>query len=329
MKKVILLAFLALFGTTAFSQNSINLKLNHIFKGEPLVFNQNMSDTSEIKVKLSRVRYYLSSIKITHDGNQVTPLTDVYILGEGNVSNYTIEGNYAINSVEKIEFDLGVDYAANHGNTSNFSTSHPLGPKTPAMDWGWPSGYFFFVLHGAADNNGDGNPNQGFQLESFGDVLLRTINPIEFVEPVAVDGTQLEISLFVNVDRWLKGMLPNIGYNHGAYDANVSAADNTISQNVFTAEPPTTINLKEQFNEVSFVTTDYTMPYAPVLFYKFPKSNYSLSIIDVNGKKVASEDNIGFEGNYFVKSELQTGIYFAIFTSEVGHQKTHQFIVNR
>ena len=57
MKKVILLAFLALFGTTAFSQNSINLKLNHIFKGEPLVFNQNMSDTSEIKVKLSRVRY--------------------------------------------------------------------------------------------------------------------------------------------------------------------------------------------------------------------------------------------------------------------------------
>jgi hypothetical protein len=113
----------------------------------------------------------MSSIKITHDGGQVTPLTGIYILAEGNVTNYSIDSTYDITSIEKIAFDIGVDYVANHGNTSNWSPSHPLGPKTPPMDWGWPAGYFFLILDGKVDNTGDGSPNLSFQLECFGDDL--------------------------------------------------------------------------------------------------------------------------------------------------------------
>ena len=44
--------------------------------------------------------------------------------------------------------------------------SHPLGPKTPPMDWGWPSGYFFLVLDDKVDNTGDGTPNKLFLFKN-------------------------------------------------------------------------------------------------------------------------------------------------------------------
>jgi hypothetical protein len=313
------------------SQNKINLTLNHLFKGNALAYNQNYTDSQDRQLSFSPVRYYMSSIKITHDGGQLTLLNDVYVLGEGNVSNYTIDGSFDINSIEKIEFDLGVDYNANHGNTSNFPSSHPLGPKTPTMDWGWPSGYFFLVLDGKVDDTGDGTPNKDFQIECFGDELLRTIDPITFDTLIEVDGTDLNIILYVNVDRWFNQMdYATVGFNHGALAANVNAVDNTNSQKVFTANPPPNqVSIQEQFDELAYITTDYSMTYAPVLFYKLPESNYSLSIIDMSGRRVVKERNVGFEGNYFVKSELQTGMYFAIFTAESGYQNVHQFIVQR
>ena len=192
-------------------------------------------------------------------------------MGEGNVSNYTIDGDYDINSVEKIQFDLGVDYEANHGNTSNYDSQHPLGPKTPLMDWGWPSGYFFLVLHGSVDDYNDGSPNKFFQIESFGDELLKTVDAIEFAEPILAEENQIELSLYVNIESWFKTMdFATIGFNHGALAPNVNAANNTVSYNVFTAEPPEQVNIQEQFDNMSFVSSDYSMPYTPVFFFKLP-----------------------------------------------------------
>lgn len=330
MKKNILFYLLAFISLSIYSQNKITITLNHLFDGSPLAYNQNYTDSQERMVNFSPVRYYMSSIKITHDGGQTTQLNDIYVLGEANVTNYLLEGSYAITSVEKIEFDLGVDYEANHGNTSNFSASHPLGPKTPPMDWGWPSGYFFLVLDGKVDNTGDGTPNKVFQIECFGDNLLRTIDPITFTEPLVAQGTELTIPLYVNVEKWFTNMdYATVGIKHGAEATNVNAVNNTNSENVFTADPPTLINIEEQFDKLSFVFTDYSMPYAPTLFYKLPKASYSLSVVDISGRRLVNESDIGFEGNYFMKSELPTGMYFAIFTSETGSQKSHQFIVSR
>lgn len=325
------LLIVAILPTLLFAQTSIKLELNHIFRGQPLVYNQSYTDEQDRAVNFSPVRYYMSSIKITHDGGQITPLDGIYVLADGNVTNYTIDSTYDITSVEKIAFDIGVDYDANHGNTSNWSASHPLGPKTPPMDWGWPAGYFFLVLDGRVDNTGDGNPNKPFQLECFGDELLRTIDPITFDEPVSANDDEITLSLYVNIERWFKQMdFETIGIQHGAYNPNVSVVDNTNAQKVFTTSPAEVVDIEVQHDELAFVSIDYSMPYAPTLFYKLPESNYSLSIIDLNGRRVVEETIISFEGNYFVKSELPTGLYFAIFTSvSGGYQKSQQFIVTR
>ena len=329
-KNIIVLLFASIIPTLFYAQNSIKLELNHIFRGQPLVYNQSFTDYQDRAVNFYPVRYYMSSIKITHDGGQVTPLTGIYILGEGNVTNYSIDSTYDITSIEKIAFDIGVDYDANHGNTSNWSASHPLGPKTPPMDWGWPAGYFFLILDGKVDNTGDGSPNLSFQLECFGDDLLRTIDPITFEEPITAINSEITLPLYVNIERWFKQMdFETIGIQHGSGAPNISVVDNTNAQNVFTTSPAETVNITTQLDELAFISVDYRMPYAPTLFYKLPKSNYSLSIIDMSGRRMVDEKNIGFEGNYFVKSELPTGIYFAIFTSEMGYQKSQQFIVTR
>ncbi len=312
------------------AQNTLSLELTHLFKGQAFALNQEYNDNQQRAVKITSTRYYLSSITITHDNGQETTLEDVYILGEGNVTNYSIDSSYNINSIEGIEFDLGVDYDANHGNTSNFPNTHPLGPKTPPMDWGWPSGYFFLVLHGKVDDNGDGTTNKLFQIESFGDQLLRGVDLIQFTEPLTAENGKITIPLYVNVDRWFSEMdFATIGINHGALTPNVKAADNTNASNVFTPQAPVGIYEATEEEKLAFVYTNYKMPYAPVLFYKLPESNYSLSIIDMQGRRLVKEDNINFEGNYFVKSELPTGMYIAVFTSNEGYQKAHQFTVNR
>lgn len=312
------------------AQNTLSLELNHLFKGQTFALNQDYNDDQQRAVKITSTRYYISSITLKHDGGQETALNGTYILGEGNVTNYSIDSSYNINSVEGIEFDLGVDYDANHGNTSNFPNTHPLGPKTPAMDWGWSSGYFFLVLHGKVDDNGDGTANKSFQIESFGDQLLRDIDVIEFTEPITAENGKITIPLYVNVDRWFAEMdFATIGFNHGAYAPNIKAADNTNASNVFTAQAPVSINEATEDEKLAFVYTNYKMPYAPVLFYKLPESIYSLSIIDMQGRRLVKEENVNFEGNYFVKSELPTGMYFAVFTSNEGYQKAHQFTVNR
>lgn len=311
------------------AQNTLKLELNHLFKGEPFMLNQNFTDNQDRAVRVERARYYLSSLKVTHDGGQQTPLNGIYILGEGNVTNYSIDSTYAISSIEKIEFDLGVDYVANHGNTSNYPPSHPLGPKVPPMDWGWPSGYFFLTLHGKVDNNDDGNPNKPFQVECFGDVLLRSIDPLEFSSPLEVENGQITIPLYVNVDRWFNNMdLASVGFQHGAYTSNVKAVDNTNEEQVFTTNVADTTSSISTSRLVTNIYTDYTLPYAPVLFYNLPKDDYALSIYDIQGKPVVNEKNIGFEGNYFVKSELPSGVYIAIFNSG-NIQQRHQFTVTR
>ena len=289
MKIIFTFFTFTLFHYGLLSQNSLKLELNHMYKGEPFVLNQQFVDNEQRIVTIERARYYLSSMKITHDGGMETVLDGVYILGESNQTNYSIDSTYSINSVEKIAFDLGVDYEANHGNTSNYPASHPLGPKTPPMDWGWPSGYFFLTIHGKVDNNDDGNPNKLFQLECFGDVLLRTVDPLLFSTPLVADNNQITIPLFVNIDRWLNNMdLATVGLKHGAYSENIKIVNNTNSEAVFTTSLDTITGI-QQSSVFSNIYTDYTMPYAPVLFYNLPKGDYALSVFDMRGNKVIDE----------------------------------------
>ena len=310
-------------GFVANAQNDINLVLNHQFDGSPFVYNDVYADDQGRAVSFERVQYYMSSIAVVHDGGQSTSLTDVYVLGSANVSNYYL-GNFTVDNIEEFNFNLGVDYAANHGNSSNYAAPHPLSPQAPLMDWGWPSGYFFLVIDGKVDDTGDGIPNKMFQMRSLGDVMLRGI---DVVATAGVYAGAIDLALDVNIEKWIKNIdLAAVGSDHSSSSNNQNVANNTNTFSVFGNSAPTGVN---DVKENTYVTADYTMAYAPILNYKLDtRSNNSLTILDAQGRVVVEEKDLGFEGSYFVKQELHSGIYYAIFSNPT-NTITHKFVVKR
>ena len=305
------------------AQNNINLVLNHQFDGSPFVYNDVYADDQGRAVSFERVQYYMSSIAVVHDGAQSTDLTDVYVLGAANVSNYFL-GNYTVNNIEQLNFNLGVDYASNHGNSSNYAAPHPLSPQAPLMDWGWPSGYFFLVIDGKVDNTGDGIPNKMFSMRCLGDVMLRGIDIA--ATAVAYAGN-IDLALDVNIEKWIKNIdLVAVGIDHSSSSNNQNVATNTNTFSVFENSASTGVN---DVKVNAYIATDYAMAYAPILNYKLEaRTNNSLTILDAQGRVVVEEKDLGFEGSYFVKQELNSGMYYAVFSNPT-KTLTHKFVVKR
>lgn len=322
MKKTIL-SLISIFAinTVVMAQQNLNLVLNHKFNNEAFAYGSIYTDNQGRAMEITRMQYFMSSIELTHDGGLLTPLTDVYVLASGNISNYSL-GAYDIENVETLNFDLGVDYDANHSGTSNYDASHPLGPKSPPMDWGWPSGYFFIVIDGKVDDNNDGTPNKWFQLHGLGDVLLQEVE-VEANANVVDNDVFMEFD--VNIDQWLNDFdLVTSGFEHSSNFPLPTVMQNTVNYPVFVANQSVGLDEANQINNIS---VDYTLAYAPTLYYQFADAtNHELAIYDINGKLVLQEFNMGFEGNYFIKKELAPGMYVARFNSGK-NTFNHKFIV--
>lgn len=323
IKQVLFLYLFASINSMLFAQQNINLVLNHKLNSEPFSYNTTYTDNQGRAIKISRMQYFMSSINLTHDGGFTTPLTDVYVLASGHISNYSL-GAYDIENVEAMNFDLGVDYDANHSGTSNYDASHPLGPKSPPMDWGWPSGYFFIAIDGKVDDNNDGTPNKWFQMHGLGDVLLENVD-------VEANSTLIDNDLFiefdVNIEQWFNNVdLVNVGFEHSSNEPLPTVMKNTSNFPVFVSNQ--TVGIEEN-TTMNTISVDYTLTYAPTLYYQFSDhTNHELQIIDINGKTLVHETKLGFEGNYFIKKELAPGMYIAQFSSK-NKSYAQKFVVQR
>ena len=324
--KALFISFLLILGPFfAHSQNQISLELNHTFNDQPLAYGQNYSDQNGKTIQFQRVRYYLSSLQIVHDGGQITTLDDLYLLVSANVSDYDL-GSYPIQNIEKLRFDVGVDYDANHGNSNNYDSFHPLGPQAPLMDWGWPAGYFFFDINGMIDGSDDGDPipNDAFEFRGFGDNLLRNV---ELNYDASANNGNIVLSTQVILDRWVGTLdLYQIGINHGNTPSHSAYMNNLSSNNVFVTGQLASVR-PEQKN--TYIHIDYSMAYAPVFSYSLAdKQKYSLQVYDLSGRLVYQDDNLNYQGNYFIVTELNSGTYIAKFTGD-NHYQSKRFIVRK
>ncbi|MEO6040065.1 MAG: MbnP family protein [Saprospiraceae bacterium] len=172
MKKLLLSCLTAL-SWLSVAQAQSNLKL-HI---SPRLGNQAFALNTVISAgtydyKITRLEYYVCQIKITHDGEQITPLTDLHLLVRPAVDSIYDLGPFPdIQNVEAITFSIGVDQAHNHLDPSSYPPDHPLAPQDPAMHWGWAAGYRFVAIEGLV---GPGFANI-FQVHSLGDANLKPV----------------------------------------------------------------------------------------------------------------------------------------------------------
>jgi len=311
---VILMMF---YFSSANSQKEIVLRLSHALNDSSFKYNENF-EVDGNKNYYTRLQYYLSGFELEHDAGQLTILNNVYVLASGHISNYYL-GNFNISSIESISFDVGVDQIANSGNTTNYSSQHPLGPKSPPMDWGWPSGYFFVVTNGFTDIDNDNIPETNFELHALGDMMLSPIDPIY------LSGTNLNdtiyIDLIVNTERFISGInLSSVGADHSSSSDNLTMCNNSSTMNIFEAGYIDVTTLKENNVSSDYIFLDYTLAFAPTINYHFESNNkVNLRITDINGKIHINEKNLVSQGSFFPLKELATGIY--IVTIDNGTNK--------
>lgn len=326
MKKIITMVVASGFMIAANAQTDVNLKLNHYWNGNEFNYGETYTSSNGNAVSISRVQYYLSGIDLTHDNAQNTSM-DQYVLASGNITNYSL-GTATFTSLEAIDFDLGIDAATNHLDPTTYADSDPLSMQNPSMHWGWTAGYRFLVIEGLVDSDDDGTPDKSFQFHvTADDDYLKRVNAIETAGEL--NSGILDINIDVNIADWVKGInLITAGFNHGVYALNETVVNNTNTHTVFNSNIGLSINDNYQLsNNIYF---DYSISYAPTIFYKIPAANsITIEITDINGRVVLTEGNLANAGNYFINKELVSGTYITKFITDNGNVLSNKFIVQQ
>lgn len=309
-------------GMTSSAQVDVNLQLHHTFEGANFQYGT-VYDLDGEAVEISRCQYYLSGFELAHDGGQSTPLPDAYVMASANISDYNL-GQVNLTALEGISFDLGVDSVRNGMGTSSWPAGHPLAGQTPSMDWSWPDGYFFWTIDGKVDGDNDGIPDLDFQLHGIGQHLLQPVNGFSGLN---LSGNEVTVELYVNIADWLKNIeLRYVGYAHDGLHDNIMIRDNTNPETVFTLD--NSLSIDELVDQESAIYADYTMPYAPTIYYDLvSQEKVQITVTDANGRVVLEADDQPSAGNFFIRKELPDGVYIISFQTDLS-QEQFRFVVS-
>lgn len=216
---VILSVFL-LVSINGSAQQDIYLSITNKLGDDPFVFLQTSTNDIGQDFKISRVDYYLSGLKIIHDGGMETEATDVYILAKGNSNVSVLLGNFDLTNVEGIKFSVGVDAPINNEDPAQWQAGHPLAPQSPSMHWGWAAGYRFVALEGMAGTDF----NTSFQMHGLG-------NSNYFEQTVMSTATAIDDALYINLDADYKEAVNGIDLNAGPIDHGMNNTDLIVLEN--------------------------------------------------------------------------------------------------
>lgn len=217
------IALLILFCTATFAQTDVYLKINHKLADKAFAFNQEATSASGDKFNLIRLQYYISNIILVHDGGQMTPVADTWILVDASGSLNQNLGNFNITTLEEIRFAIGVNAEVNHNDPAGFPTTHPLYPQTPSMHWGWLAGYRFVALEGNSSDALD----QMMELHALGDENY-------FQQIIATAGTKDGQNLTVELNADYTQALDGIDISQGVILHSNSDACTVMLENFAT-----------------------------------------------------------------------------------------------
>ena len=139
----LLTTFLMLAFTCSYGQKEVHLQINQYIGNDPFAIGDEGTNDLGTKFSISRLDYYISSIKLHHDGGTTTNVGDKYILVSNGNTVDELLGEFNIGVLDSITFSVGVDPLYNHGDPTLWPANHPLAPKSPEMQWGWAAGYRF------------------------------------------------------------------------------------------------------------------------------------------------------------------------------------------
>lgn len=245
--------FLALFiflATGSFSaQKDVFLHINPTFNNTPFTLNTTYSGIDGVAVNFDHFNYYVSDIKLFHDGGIQTNVSPaVFLFTPDQVGAYL--GNYNIQDLESIRFMVGVPSRLNTQSgseavdISSYPDTHPLSFQSPTMYWGWQFGYMHMIVGGEADSNNDQVPDAYFEMHNLGDHNQRIVQ-MPIIE-TNTNTSQLDIYLTCQLDQWLREMpLSSVGVLHDQTGLNDSVMANVLTFPVFTQPLTAGLNISD------------------------------------------------------------------------------------
>lgn len=183
----------------------LSLSFHHHVGDDELVLNQPYKTLDSVTFTVSRLNYYLSGLKMQVDhGGTYQNYDSVYIFVDENTADVEL-GEIPAGSMHGLEFAIGVeDSAVNHSDPATYPASHALSPKTPSMNWGWATGYLFFVVEGQVDTDNDGTVDTDMQLHIGMDQNLAHHDSHHHFDVVA--GTDVTLGVKLDLQKVFTGI---------------------------------------------------------------------------------------------------------------------------
>lgn len=306
MRTILLSLSLFTLITCAQAQVDVSIHMHQKLGDQPFTYNSIVQTAAGYYIKVSRLQYYISEVKLIHDGGQVTPVTDVYFLVTPTKDSILELGNFDITNLESIEYSLGVDPGHNHLDPASYASSHPLAPKNPTMHWGWAAGYRFIALEGFGGAT-SGAVTNNYQIHTVDDSNYKTL-------ALNTSGTVEEDHLVIHLTADYLKMFESINVQSGLISHASTGASKKQMENmqalVFTADQSTaTANPDEHF---TFSISPNPSNGSISLSYDLSKfQRAELMVTGLNGEELRSQDIPTLSSSQVVQVALPNGIYIA------------------
>lgn len=318
MKKQLLILVTTLLTTAVFAQVNVKFGINHLLNGEELTKTSIGYNNVENDFLVGRLQYYISEIKVIHDGGTITPVEDKYILVDALDPKMEDLGQLDLTTIEGITFSIGVNQPVNNEDPAQWPMDHALAPKFPSMHWGWAAGYRFIALEGKT------GPmlNTTYEIHALGAKNY-------FSTTVSTEAKMIDGSLVIGL---------NADYANALVDIDLSSG--VITHGDFGQA----IDLLENFRDTVFSSADGVVGIKSMStnlrFEVFPNPSTSgffsiktsslislerLEIIDLQGRKILETLAVGSETVQFKLPE--SGVFTIRVYDHKGQQGIQRLIV--
>ncbi|MGB1032396.1 MAG: MbnP family protein, partial [Flavobacteriales bacterium] len=298
MKTLYTLLFCVLFGTV-YSQNEIFIDFNHLLGDQSFALDTEQAQGNGMNFTFSRCEFYLSGISITHDGGQVTPIEDTWLLVRPAEQSSFSLGTHDITDVEAISWKVGVDQDMNHEDPSVLPADHPLAPQNPSMHWGWTSGYRFIAIEGLAGEN----VNLGWEIHALGDANY-------IADEILTGGVLSDGEVHIGITGAYENLIYTVSIEtgviaHAEGGSTVNRVFNNMVERVFTASDGTPASIAKA-NKIAFKA--FPNPAANSLNLQSDHAIEEFEIYTSVGQKLSSIQS-NLQSNQIDISSLPTGSY--------------------
>jgi hypothetical protein len=293
------------------AQVDVSIHMHQKLGDQPFGYNTVVQTAAGYFVKVTRLEYYISEVKLIHDGGQITPVTDQYFLVAPNADSILELGNFDITLLEGIEYSLGVDAGHNHLDPASYPSSHPLAPKNPSMHWGWTAGYRFIAFEGFAGAT-SGAVTNNFQIHTIDDSNYKNLT-------LNTSGELSEGHLAIHVNADYLKMLEGINAQNGIISHTSNGASKKQMDNmqaiVFTVEETTSTTHLDP----SIAFTFSPNPTSGMLNLTYDLSAFKTSellLSDITGKIITRSIIPAVAIGYTMHVEVPNGPYIISIISD-------------